>query len=113
MSVQPKDHRCPCGVYDEHCPHCVHRDELIEDMKQAECGKCGRSLAPDGDCFGCEADRLTADNAALRELLNRAAYIMEYQSRPREKRRMLMTDSEAFDQIIQDIRAALDAAKEE
>jgi len=29
-----------------------------ERMRQAECAKCGRSLPPDGDCYGCQADRL-------------------------------------------------------
>ena len=29
------------------------------------CGTCGRFTPPDGDCYGCEADRLTARLAAL------------------------------------------------
>ena len=61
--VTVKDHRCPCGVYDEHCEHCIHRDDYIEYLRNAECGKCGRSLPPDGDCYGCESDRLTAELA--------------------------------------------------
>lgn len=38
-----------------------------ERLRNAECGKCGRSLAPDGDCHGCRADRLEARVGALRE----------------------------------------------
>lgn len=61
------DHRCPCGVYDEHCPHCVHRDELLEDLRHSECGKCGRPLTMCGDCYGCECDRLRAELEEKRE----------------------------------------------
>ena len=39
----------------------------IERLRDAECGTCGRSLAPDGDCHGCRADRLEARVGALRE----------------------------------------------
>ena len=105
MSVQPKDHRCPCGVYDEHCPHCVHRDELIEDMKQAECGKCGRSLAPDGDCFGCEADRLTAENAALLEVFRAGKAIIDYSE---EGERYDWPD---WDEKFDALRSAIDAVR--
>lgn len=28
------------------------------NLRDATCGKCGRSLAPDGDCHGCRADKL-------------------------------------------------------
>ncbi len=30
----------------------------LETIKNATCLTCGRSLAPDGDCYGCEVDRL-------------------------------------------------------
>jgi hypothetical protein len=36
-----------------------------ERLRDAECPKCGRSLPPDGDCYGCEVDRLNARNAEL------------------------------------------------
>jgi len=28
-----------------------------KQLREAECGVCGRSLPPDGDCHGCRADR--------------------------------------------------------
>ena len=31
-----------------------------EKLRQAECGTCGKSLPPDGDCYSCEADRFRA-----------------------------------------------------
>ena len=39
----------------------------VERLRESECGKCGRSLAPDGDCHGCRADRLEADARASGE----------------------------------------------
>jgi len=31
--------------------------EQLERLRQAECPECGRSLPPDGDCYGCTYDR--------------------------------------------------------
>ena len=76
---------------DELCDWCVSREywaqraEIaalkaeVERLRESECGKCGRSLAPDGDCHGCRADRLeaevkyrsvehSADSAKIRDL---------------------------------------------
>jgi polyhydroxyalkanoate synthesis regulator phasin len=35
----------------------------LETIKNATCLTCGRSLAPDGDCYGCEVDRLSDCNS--------------------------------------------------
>ena len=35
-------------------------------LRNAECGKRGRSLVPDGDCHGCRADRLEVEADHLR-----------------------------------------------
>lgn len=49
-------------------------DDTIDRLRSAECGKCGRSLAPDGDCHGCRADRLEVKLAAVREVAERFDY---------------------------------------
>jgi hypothetical protein len=33
-------------------------ENQIQLLRSATCGRCGRSLPPDGDCHGCEADLL-------------------------------------------------------
>ena len=38
-----------------------------EAVVNAECPQCGRSLSPDGDCYGCTVDRLQVEIAALRK----------------------------------------------
>lgn len=43
----------------------------LELLRQAECLHCGRSLPPDGDCYGCEVDRMAAQVVALREGLEK------------------------------------------
>lgn len=43
--------------------------EENERLRQAECGRCGRSLPPDGDCYGCESDRLLAVLKSARNVL--------------------------------------------
>jgi len=40
-------------------------------LREAECGRCGRSLPPDGDCHGCRADKLEAEVDRLRDELER------------------------------------------
>jgi len=30
--------------------------QKAQDLRNAECGNCGRALPPDGDCFGCSYD---------------------------------------------------------
>lgn len=44
-----------------------------EALRESVCGTCGRSLAPDGDCYGCESDRLTARVAELEKALSKIA----------------------------------------
>lgn len=39
-------------------------------LRDMECGKCGRSLAPDGDCHGCRADRLEVKIGNVLDLLD-------------------------------------------
>lgn len=41
-------------------------EKNLEAVRDAECGKCGRSLAPDGDCHGCRADRLEVEVERLK-----------------------------------------------
>ena len=42
-----------------------------EFLKNAECGECKRSLAPDGDCYGCQADKLQAEIERLKTKIRR------------------------------------------
>jgi hypothetical protein len=43
-----------------------HRVEMAEAqlvaVRDATCPTCGRSLPPDGDCYGCQVDRGDAEN---------------------------------------------------
>lgn len=34
--------------------------DRLETVRNAECGSCGRSLPPDGDCYGCIVDKMLA-----------------------------------------------------
>ena len=45
-----------------------------ERLRQAECGHCGRALPPDGDCHGCEVDRLRArvEDAEAKQKIDQA-----------------------------------------
>jgi len=42
-----------------------------ERLRELTCCKCGRSLAPDGDCHGCRADRLEKALEAVKRDRNR------------------------------------------
>jgi hypothetical protein len=46
-------------------------ESLLKDAegasRECKCGKCGRPCLPDGDCYGCECDRLGLDNQRLYE----------------------------------------------
>ena len=43
------------------------RDQ-IEFLRTMKCGQCGRLMPPDGDCYGCEVDRLKAEIETLKSL---------------------------------------------
>lgn len=54
--------------------HHYHGDHDIAELQRqrvlsATCGTCGRALLPDGDCYGCEVDRLHGKLAAERDRL--------------------------------------------
>jgi len=53
-----KQKRIAFQDYNDLCEVVGERDAELERLKNCECGKCHRSLAPDGDCHGCRADRL-------------------------------------------------------
>jgi len=42
----------------------------VERQRNAQCGKCRRALAPDGDCYGCSSDILVQENYGLRTELS-------------------------------------------
>ncbi|OEU66297.1 MAG: hypothetical protein BA863_10390 [Desulfovibrio sp. S3730MH75] len=44
----------------------------LSNLREAICGKCGRSLAPDGDCHGCRADKLEIIISEIKEWRARA-----------------------------------------
>ena len=39
-------------------------------LRNAKCLKCGKSLAPDGDCYACECDRLHLQLASAIDMAN-------------------------------------------
>ena len=43
-----------------------------EMLRSLRCGKCGRQVTPDGDCYGCEMDRLAVENKQIRTLMQEA-----------------------------------------
>ena len=45
----------------------VELEAKVSRLQEHTCGSCGRSLPPDGDCYGCEVDRLRAKLEAVRE----------------------------------------------
>jgi len=55
----------PCPEYIIDCAIRIMREQKAKliFIKDAVCGKCGRSLPPDGDCYGCAADRLQIELA--------------------------------------------------
>ena len=69
----PNARDCKHGRLARSCEICELEKEVEElkaklgNLQDAVCGKCGRSLAPDGDCHGCRADRLEATLLGVRE----------------------------------------------
>jgi hypothetical protein len=83
-----------------------------------ECPLCDRLLPPDGDCYGCAADKAWEEIAALRERLARAeavcdAIVAEREAdddRPGTPYGPEQTDD--HDAAVERTDAALEAAKE-
>jgi len=54
----------------------AERDRLTAQnkiLREAACGKCSRALPPDGDCYGCEVDRMQAKCAEVQALVDSQA----------------------------------------
>lgn len=51
--------------------HAVALGSLEKEDKMNTCGTCGRETLPDGDCYGCEADRKHAQILRLEGLIAR------------------------------------------
>jgi hypothetical protein len=77
-----------------------------------ECPVCDRLLPPDGDCYGCAADKAWVEIAALRERLARAeAFITTCSygwTGPQEGEPFMSFDCDKLDALL----AALEAGKE-
>lgn len=63
---------CKHGQQARVCEMCELESELTR-LRDLTCGKCGRSLAPDGDCHGCRADLLEVEMSAATEMALRRA----------------------------------------
>lgn len=94
----PKGRSCYCvDIEPEKCSNCLAEEALKHYLKvlarlenameraekaeaqtatvrNATCLTCGRALPPDGDCYGCESDRLTTKWIRLREVLCSIAF---------------------------------------